>query len=85
VFPGQPNAGPEALTWLVALLETQAEIERLVVEGDWVVVRAIWSGTHQSQFVGFTPTGKHVKVLTLITFGLACSAIGSVIVRIPLR
>jgi steroid delta-isomerase-like uncharacterized protein len=70
VLPGQPTAGPEALTWLVSLLRTvfpdlHAEIDRLVIEGDRVVVRAVWSGTHQGQFVGFTPTGKHVQVMVI--------------------
>jgi len=41
-------------------------VDDIVAEGDKVVTRARWMGTHQGEFQGMAPTGKHVT-LTAIT------------------
>ncbi len=40
-------------------------IEDMVAEGDKVVVRFIWRGTHKGEFIGIAPTGKQVTVKTI--------------------
>ncbi len=37
-------------------------IEDVVAEGDEVVTRSYWEGTHQGEFMGIPPTGRHVRV-----------------------
>ena len=61
--PGLAASGPEALRQVVQLLTTafpdhHTTIEDLIAEGDKVVVRATFSGTHQGVFLGIPPTGK---------------------------
>jgi steroid delta-isomerase-like uncharacterized protein len=56
-------SGPEALRQVVRLLTTafpdhHTTIEDLIAEGDKVVLRATFSGTHQGVFLGIAPTGR---------------------------
>ncbi|MDR7420156.1 MAG: ester cyclase [Armatimonadota bacterium] len=44
-----------------AFPDFKAAIDDIVAEGDKVVVRQTWSGTHKGQFMGIPPTGKHVS------------------------
>jgi predicted ester cyclase len=37
-------------------------IEELIAEGDKVVNRFTWRGTHRGDFLGIAPTGSHVEV-----------------------
>ncbi len=37
-------------------------IEDLIAEGDKVVTRFTWSGTHRGEFEGIPPTGRHISV-----------------------
>jgi steroid delta-isomerase-like uncharacterized protein len=58
-----PPSGPEALRRVVQLLtaafpDHHTTIEDLIAEGDKVVVRTTFSGTHQGMFLGIPPTGK---------------------------
>ena len=60
--PATP-AGPEHVRQVVGLLATafpdfRFTIEDLIAEGDAVVMRAIFSGTHLGEFMGIPPTGK---------------------------
>ncbi len=37
-------------------------IEDMIAEGDKVVMRSTWSGTHQGEFMGISATGRRVTV-----------------------
>ena len=61
--PGMAATGPEALRQVVQLLTTafpdhHTTIEDLIAEGDKVVVRATFSGTHLGVLLGILPTGR---------------------------
>jgi steroid delta-isomerase-like uncharacterized protein len=45
--------------------------EDLIAEGDKVVARATWRGTHQGEYLGIAPTGKHVAVMGTVTLRIA--------------
>lgn len=52
VLPGIPEAFPD-MHWIV---------EEQIAEGDKVVTRFEWTGTHQAEFFGVPATGRPVKV-----------------------
>ena len=63
--PGIPS-GREGVTQLTTMLRSafpdfKATIDDLVAEGDKVVIRQTWRGTHRSEFMGVPPTGKSVS------------------------
>ena len=63
--PGLPG-GREGVKQLTAILRSafpdfKATIDDLVAEGDKVVIRQTWRGTHRSEFMGVPPTGKSVS------------------------
>ena len=63
--PGIPRdrKGVKLLTTLLrsAFPDFKAALEDIVAEGDRVVIRQTWSGTHQGEFMGVPPTGKSVS------------------------
>jgi predicted ester cyclase len=46
-------------------------IEHLVAEGDLVVFHGTNQGTHQGDFLGIAPTGKHVSFSGIVIFRVA--------------
>lgn len=62
--PGAPQGAEGARAWLSALHrafpDVRSSIEDTIAEGDRVVVRKRWTGTHNGQFQGMAPTGKAV-------------------------
>lgn len=63
--PGLPR-GREGVkqfftTFRSAFPDFRATIDDIVAEGDKVVVRQSWSGTHKGEFMGVPPTGKSVS------------------------
>lgn len=52
------QAGFQAFQYAFADLE--ARVDAVVADGDQVVARFTWSGTHVGDFMGVVPTGGHV-------------------------
>ena len=64
--PGIPTTGPDGLKGIVSLLRSafpdlQVTIDEIIAEGDMVVARATFTGTHRGNFQGIQPTGKRVN------------------------
>jgi predicted ester cyclase len=62
--PEQPP-GPSGVCYYIAGMragfpDLHVSIEDLIAEGDKVVVRTTWRGTHQGTYEGSVPTGKRV-------------------------
>ena len=71
-----PNIGLEGVkaavtTFKKAFPDAQVNIEFQVAEGDKVVSRYTWSGTHQDEFYGVPATGKRVNWTATATFRIA--------------
>ena len=65
-FPGQ-EPGREGLKKVLGMLfaafpDQKWTIEELIAEGDIVVNRFTWRGTHRGDFLGIPPTGNQVEV-----------------------
>jgi predicted ester cyclase len=76
VPPGIPSNGPQGLKSAVTMLRSafpddHHTIEDLIAEGDKVVVRLTHSGTHQGNFMGLAPTGKHITNTAIYIFRFA--------------
>jgi predicted ester cyclase len=54
-----------------AFPDIQDIVEDIVAEGDKVVIRWMSSGTHQGEFMGFAPTGRHVTFTGMRLFRIA--------------
>ncbi len=74
-FPGQPE-GAEGVKFVFNLLygafpDMKQEIKDVLAEGDRVVIRTSFSGTHQGEFMGMAPTGKSFTVdsIDIVRFG----------------
>jgi predicted ester cyclase len=46
------------------------ELQDLVAEGNLVMARWIFRGTHQAEFMGITPTGKPIEITGYSTYRL---------------
>ena len=69
-FPGQ---GPglqglkETLTRIRhAFPDSKWSVEEQIAEGDKVLTRFTWSGTHQGEFLGIPATNRHVQVWGMV-------------------
>ncbi len=63
--PGMP-AGREGVKQLTAMFhrafpDFKVTLDDMIAEGDKVVVRSTWSGTHKGEFMGIPPTSKKVS------------------------
>jgi steroid delta-isomerase-like uncharacterized protein len=50
-------------------------VDDMVAEGDKVVARARWTGTHQGEFQGIAPTGKQVTLRAIAIYRIVGSKI----------
>ena len=57
--------------FLTAFPDARFTIEDMIVEGDRVVVRYTFRGTHTGNFMGIAPTGKQVTVTEIEIFRVA--------------
>jgi len=48
--------------FVAAFSDRQFSVEDLTAEGDKVVARATWRGTHSGNFQGLAPTGKQIAI-----------------------
>ena len=64
--PGIPNGreGVKAMTSMMrsAFPDFKATIEDILADGDKVVIRMTWSGTHKGEFMGIPATGKRMSI-----------------------
>ncbi|GMA97779.1 hypothetical protein PIPA1_05790 [Pelosinus sp. IPA-1] len=66
---GRPQ-GPEGLLFASrnfrkAVPDLQCKIEDLIVVGDKVTARLLFTGTHEGEFLGKKPTGKPIKFMAI--------------------
>jgi steroid delta-isomerase-like uncharacterized protein len=60
------------LDWLMAAFpDTRFDIEGIIADGDMVAIRGTNSGTHEGEFAGIPPTGKHYAVEHMHWFRVA--------------
>lgn len=68
-MPGLPTdkEAPRAFTAMIreGFPDLQVTIEDMVVEGDKMVVRARFSGTHRGEFMGIPATGQKIDVAAI--------------------
>ena len=72
----EDERGLEELKLYVSIYRTafpdiQDAVEDIVAEGDKVVVRWTSGGTHQGEFMGVAPTGRHVTFTGMRLFRIA--------------
>jgi predicted SnoaL-like aldol condensation-catalyzing enzyme len=65
-FPA-PAPGPEGLKMIIGLFQAafpdmRVTIEEELAEGNKVITRGYFSGSHQGDFQGIPPTGRQIKV-----------------------
>jgi steroid delta-isomerase-like uncharacterized protein len=67
--PGQPEGREGFIFWMhgmhTASPDMTGEILDTVVEGDKVVGRVVWSGTHEGDFLGLPGTGKQIAITAM--------------------
>ena len=51
--------------WWEVDLKAVRTIEDIVAEGDRVVTRESWRGTHEGEFMGIAPTGRQIMIATM--------------------
>lgn len=61
--------------YLSAFADPDHEVHEMVAEGDRVMVRITWRGTHQGEFLGIESTGNRVEVEEYLSFRLDDGAI----------
>jgi steroid delta-isomerase-like uncharacterized protein len=71
-----PSIGSEGMKAFVTMFkkafpDAQVKIELQLAEGDKVVTRYTWSGTHQGEYYGIPATGKRVNWTSTVTFRIA--------------
>ncbi len=69
-FPGQ-GPGLSGLQDILrgmrsAFPDMRWTVEEQLADGDRVLTRFVWSGTHQGTFLGVTPTGRRVSVWGMV-------------------
>jgi steroid delta-isomerase-like uncharacterized protein len=89
-LPREEERGIEELKHYVSIYRTafpdiQDKVEDIVAEGDKVVVRWMSRGTHQGEYMGIAPTGRHVTFTGMRLFRFAENQIAESWVNIDER
>jgi len=72
VPPGMPQEAKQLLgQYLNAFPDVKATVEDLLADGDKVVARVSYRGTHKGAFRGISPTGKPIAVMGINIFRIA--------------
>ncbi len=69
--PGPAGARQYLMGVFAALPDFHATIEDIVAEGDRVVVRNVWRGTHLGSYHGVPPTGNSIALKGIVIFRIA--------------
>lgn len=69
--PGKEGVKAFFRMYIAAFPDLRMSAEDVIASGDTVVARVRATGTHQGEFMGMPPTGKHVDVqlIDIIRFG----------------
>ena len=70
-FSGQEGVRQVMGRWVAGFADMHTLIEDVVVEGDKVVVRTTWSGTHTGTMAGYAATGEVVHATQIVIYRLA--------------
>jgi hypothetical protein len=66
-IPGGPEDMRQALHAIRrGFPDIHVTVEQTLAEGDWVVTRNTWRGTHQGVFNGIPPTGNRVEITGIV-------------------
>jgi predicted ester cyclase len=71
VQPGAAGHTQYIVDCLTAFPDLHVSIEELIAEGDLVLVRTTWRGTHQGPFWAIPPTGRPITCSSFVLFRLA--------------
>ena len=69
--PGREAVKQFSTIFRSAFPDLKVTIDDIIAEGDKVVVRGTWSGTHKGEFMGIPPTGKSVSFEVIDTVRIA--------------
>ncbi len=69
--PGREGAKQLITMFHSAFPDFKVTIDDLIAEGEKVVIRQTWSGTHKGEFMGIVPSGKNVSFGVIDTFRIA--------------
>jgi len=62
IAPGAEGVRQQFTAFRGAFRDFRAEIHDQVAEGDKVVTRKVFHGTHRGEFMGIPPTGREVRI-----------------------
>lgn len=70
ISPGREGVKQLTMMLRSAFPDFKATIDDMIAEGDKVVVRMTWRGTHKGEFMGVPPTSKQVSfgVIDIVRF-----------------
>ncbi len=68
--PGREGVKQLSSLFRSAFPDLKIKINDMIADGDKVVIRCTWSGTHKGEFMGIPPTGKSVSfgVIDIVRF-----------------
>ena len=71
IQPGREGVKAFSTIFRSAFPDLKVTIDDDIAEGDKVVIRSIWSGTHKGELMGIPPTGKSVSFGVVDTVRIA--------------